>query len=285
MNALVRSLVREPVCHFLLVGVVLFGVERTFAGREDAARSGASKCPLSVPTGPIVVDAQVRTRLAEDWQRSHGEAASAAELAGLVDDYVEREVLYREGLRRGLADGDARIQSRVVAQMRYVLGRGVSVDAPDEAQLRAWFTSRREAYVARDRVDFSQVFVRGRSTEAEARAAALIRQLDGGASPNGMGDAFSGGRRFRGRRLDALSTQFGEAFAAGLKLQAVGSWSLLRSDEGLHIVRVDRWVRGNAPDFAEVRDQVAHDWEQAQRARAREDAAAALRRNWQVVSR
>lgn len=284
MHPTVRALVHEPVCHFLLLGVALFGVERAIRGSNEVPPS-AERCALAFPEGPIVVDADVRRTLSDAWTRTHTGTPNAAELEALVDDHVEREVLYREGLLRGLAEGDARVRDRVAAQMAYVLEQSIVLTPPDDAQLRSWFEARAETFATPDRVDFTQVFVRGRDAAAEARAVELLQQLDGGATPDGMGDTYSGGRKFRGRKLVDLSERFGDAFAAGLRLQDAKTWSLLRSDDGLHLVRVDRWHPGDAPAFAEVRDQVRHDWEQAQRDGAREQAIAALGESWEVVLR
>lgn len=282
MHPTVRALVHEPVCHFLLLGVALFGVERALRGPSEESRA-AQRCGVELPRGPIVVDAHVRRTLADAWTRTHSSPPDSPQLDALVDDHVDREVLYREGLRRGLAEGDARVRDRVAAQMAYVLEQSIVLTTPDDAQLRAWFEARAETFATPDRVDFTQVFVRGRDAAAETRAVELLQQLDGGATPDGMGDTYSGGRKFRGRKLADLSERFGAAFAAGLRLQDTKTWSLLQSDDGLHLVRVDRWHMGDAPSFVAVRDEVRRDWEQAQRDDAREQAIAALRESWEVV--
>lgn len=279
----VRALVREPLLHFLVVGLALFGLDRAANGGGGRAPGGADLCALPVPTGPIVVDAAVRRTLAGDWSRRHEQPADAAVLERLTADYIDREVLYREGLTRGLAVGDARVRDRVADQMAYVLDEGLTIAEPDRATLRAWFQGREASYAEPERVDFTQVFVQGRDAAAEARALELLRQLEGGASPGGLGDTFWGGRTFRGRKLDDLTERFGEAFTAGLRLQEPGAWSLLRSEDGLHLVRVDRWAAGRAPAFDAVHERVRHDWEQVQRERGRREALVTLREHWAVA--
>jgi hypothetical protein len=282
MPSTLRALAREPVVHFAIIGAVLFALDGAASPGETVVPA-AERCPLAAPSGPIVVDEEVRATLIEHWSRTHAAAPSAAERDRLVQGWIDEEVLYREGLRRGLAESDPRIRERVAAQMAYVLGSRISVPEPEEAELQAWHSAHAERYAKPERVDLTLVFVDGTSDAAEARARELLRLLEGGASPNGLGDTFAGGRRLRGRRLVELGERFGEAFVTGLREQPPGTWSLRRSPFGVHLVRVDGWTSSATPDFEAVREAVRHDWAQDQRARALAAAKQDLRARWEIV--
>ena len=280
-----RALLREPLLHFVALGLALFALDAALGGADGSAQPPTAEAGagLPVPTGPIVVDDTVRATLASHWSQTHDAPPTDAELQGLVSRWIDREVLYREGLSRGLAIGDAQIHDRVVSQMSYVLREQVSVPAPTDAQLREWFSAHADRFAVADRIDFTQVFVAGTDAAAQTRARELLTLLEGGASPDGLGDTFAGGRRFRGRTLDALKIRFGEAFVEGLGTQPLQSWALRRSTEGLHLVRVDRRSVGQGAVFDEVRDAVAHDWQEDARARLLAQATARLRERWDVV--
>lgn len=282
MSDRLRAVLREPLTHFVLIGITLFAVDALVSGRAAPA---AEAEPIE-PRTPIVVDAGVRDRLAAQWALTHARPPSGAELASLVEDWIDQEVLYREGLRRGLDEGDLQVRDRVASQMAYVLGARAPAAAPSdaelEAELEAWFEEHRERYATPDRVDFTQVFIDGKGDEAEARARSLLALLRGGADPDGLGDRFSGGRRFRGRKLADLAVRFGDAFIEGLEDQDVGTWALRRSVEGTHLVRVDRWTAGAPPRYEALREQVRHDWDRAQREEALRRATAELRAAWEV---
>lgn len=279
-----RALAREPVIHFVLIGAALFGLDAASSpGDAEPRGSGAApQQPFSVPHEPIVIDDDVRSMLTELWLRTHPTPPTAAELQRLVDAWIDDEVLYREGLARGLAESDAQVRERVASQMAYVLKSRVTVPAPTDDELRAWLESHAERYAKPERVDFTQVFVDGLDGAAETRARELLRLLEGGADPNGLGDTFSGGRRFRGRRLDDLAARFGPAFITDMPAQAVGTWALRRSSVGLHLVRIDRWSARESPDLEPLREQLRHDWEQAQRDAAIAEAKRALREQWEI---
>src|SRR5687767_6364989 len=101
--------------------------------------------------------------------------------------------------------------------MSYVLEQAVIIPEPGDAQLRAWFDKHRDRWAVPSRIDFTHVFVADRS--AGARLDDFARLLASGAPPDGLGDAFPGGRRYRGRKLADLAAAFGDEFVAGLASQ------------------------------------------------------------------
>jgi len=285
VSSTLRALAREPVIHFAIIGALLFGLDAVIS-RSETADSGdaASQRPFAGPQGPIVVDASVQAMLTEHWLRTHASPPTEAELEALVDAWIDDEALYREGLARGLAENDPQIRERVVSQMAYVLQSRITVPTATDDELRAWFETHAERYAQPERVDFTQVFVDGLDDAAQARARELLRLLEGGADPNGLGDTFAGGRRFRGRRLADLAGRFGEAFTTGVDAQPPGTWTLRRSTLGLHLVRIDRWTSSATPDFESARAEILHDWEQGQRETALAAAKQALRSQWEVLT-
>jgi peptidyl-prolyl cis-trans isomerase C len=284
VSSILRALAREPVVHFVIIGAVLFGLDAAVSRGEATDPQGARRA-FAVPSEPIVVDEATRATLVEHWNRTHPAPPSEAELRALVQAWIDDEVLYREGLTRGFAENDPRIRERVVSQMAYVLESRLTITEPTDAELKAWFHEHPERYTRPERVDFTQVFVEGRDDAGEAEARELLRLLESGADPNGLGDAFAGGRRFRGRRLSDLADRFGEEFVEGMQSQAPATWVIRRSPFGLHLVRIDRWAAGEAPSFGMALDEVRHDWVRAQRASALDRAKQDLRSQWEIVER
>lgn len=284
MSSTLRALAREPVIHFMIIGATLFGLDAAVSRGEPADRE-AARGSFVVPSGPIVANETVRAALVEHWNRTHSAPPTEGELQALVDGWIDDEVLYREGLARGLAENDPRIRERVVSQMAYVLESRLPTPEPTDAELKAWFRDHADRYTRPERVDFTQVFVEGTDDISEAHARELLRLLEGGADPNGLGDRFAGGRRFRGRRLSDLADRFGKPFVEGMQSQAPNTWVLRRSPFGVHLVHIDRWSAGEAPSFDMALDEVRYDWVQAQRERALQQAKQDLRSRWELVER
>lgn len=266
------SIGREPLLHFAALGALLFGLD---AAAEEEPE----------PDRRIVVTDLLREELAREWEGSRGGPPSPEQLARLVDEWTDQEILYREGLARGFDEDDPSVRRRVSAKMAFVLHSQVVVAEPTEDELRAYFDEHAARWADEVRVSFTHVFVEGEGEEARQRAEALLETLRAGAAPGGLGDRFSGGRRYRGRALGDLAASFGEAFVAGLEEQPAGSWVLRPSRYGLHLVRIDDVTPARAPDFdtarADVRNALLEELRQAQV----EERMRALRARWHIASR
>src|SRR5687767_8844359 len=102
------QLLREPLVHFLLLGAVLFG-GFALVGDRSSAR-----------TGHIVVTAGHLEHLTVSFTRTRQRPPTAPELAGLIDDYIRDEVLYREALTMGLDRDDTIIRRRLRQKLEFL---------------------------------------------------------------------------------------------------------------------------------------------------------------------
>jgi hypothetical protein len=267
-------LLREPLVHFLALGIALFALHRACAGR--AAASGQRR---------IVVDAAIRDGVADRFARTRGHPPTPEEREQLVSRFVDEQILFREGIARGLDRDDPRVRERVADKMSFVIRSSLRVPEPSAAELRAWFEQRKDRWERPLLVDFTHVFVEGDDLAARARAGELLARLQAGAEPAGLGDRFSGGRHYRRRRLDALAQAFGAEFVEGMAGQPEGSWAERRSRFGMHLVRIEARTAAAAADFESSRLEVEKDWKDSRRAEALEAAMRELRSRWQVVTR
>ncbi|MEJ7733942.1 MAG: peptidylprolyl isomerase [Polyangiaceae bacterium] len=285
MPPVLGKLAREPLLHFLVVGALLFALERAVGPRRPApakAVAGAAGEPGQAERR-IVVDQRIREALSEEWAAGHGRPPTADELGALVDRWLEDEMLFREGLLRGLDRDDPRVRERVKTKMALIFETQVSAPEPTRADLEAYFASHADRYARPELFAFVQVFVAGDGAEASARAGEILGRLRAGAAPDGLGDTFSGGRRYRRRKLPDLAEAFGDDFAAGLGKMEPGTWELLRSRHGLHLLRVEERTAARAPALSEVERDVRRDWQTEQRGNALGLALAELRKQWVVV--
>lgn len=273
MSSWWRRSASEPLVQFLVAGALLAAID---LGRAPAT---------SEPDRTIVVDDGTRRDLADAFLHEHGHAPTDDELAPLVDAWIDQEVLYREGLARELDQGDPRVRQRVASLMEAIVAAEHPAPPPSEDDVRAYFEAHAERWAEDARIDFEQVFVNGADEAAEARAATYLADLRAGASPIGMGDSFTGGRHYRGRRIDDLAGSFGPEFVEGLDTEAVDTWTLRRSRFGLHLVRVERRTAASPADFERARPDVEHAIGEERRDERVRRAIAALRRHWEIVQR
>jgi hypothetical protein len=281
-----KTIVREPLVHFVAIGAVLFAIDawRSSDAPQEAPPAAEPAAPAP-PTGrtPIVVDADRRKRSAALAEQQLGRAPTPAEVDAELERWIDEEVLFREAVARGLERDDPVIHQRIAARMSYVLEQAIIIPEPSDAELRPYFDKHRERWAVPSRIDFTHVFVADRADTA--RLDGFARVLASGAPPDGLGDAFPGGRRYRGRKVADLAEAFGDEFVTGLATQPAGTWQRRTSRHGLHLVRVDKVETARDADFAAARLDVRKAWLDERRASELAAAIRRLRGGWEVEKR
>lgn len=270
---------REPLVHFMLLGALLFALDAALGGEEAPVASA----PEVEPTVErrIVVSEAVRREVTDDFRREHDRAPDEAELRAQVDRWIDDEVLYREALERGLWRHDQQVRARLATLMADIALREQVVEPPTDAELRAVYDADPSRWATPSRVDFVHVFTSA-GPDGETTARGHLDALRSGASPARMGETFSGGRHYRGRRLEELSTSFGPDFAEVARTAPIDEWTLAPSRFGWHVVRVEQRSLGGAVELEAAREDVLHAVMEERRDEAFRAALAALREHWTI---
>jgi hypothetical protein len=274
-----RSWLREPLLHFLGLGVALFALYAWIgAGRSDAARAGE-----------IVVSAGRVRSLAETFARQWNRPPTDDELAGLVHDFVREEVLSREAIALGLDRDDTIIRRRLAQKMEFLSDEVATVAEPTEDDLRGYLAAHPERFRVETRLTFDQVFLdRGkRGDSLERDAATMLAALNApGVAPD---VAERGDSRLLPARFDDVSrrdveAQLGARFAARLDELPVGRFvGPIESGYGAHLVRVDQRTPASTPPLESVRDAVAREWSNAKRVEMKDAQLKALLARYRVT--
>lgn len=241
-----RRWLREPLLWFFLAGGVCYALYAAFGQ----------------PRTPIVVDAQIRTALAEDYRLLNGRAPDDGQLERLVRDHVSDEMLFHEALRRELLVNDGKTRERMIEKMRYMLSEAAPAE-PRESDLLDFYARHRDGYTSEYRLDFEHVFFE----RPPADAAGLLTRLEAGESVRG--DDFWLGGQVHDYSESMLRGMLGEDFVAALHAADDGRWhGPLASSRGIHYVRVRRIVPPALVPYAGIREQVMQDWMAEQRERS-----------------
>ena len=257
-----RNLMREPLAHFLVAGMLVFIV---------ASWRGA---PVDPAERTITIDeARVNwlaSQFTQTWQRS----PNPAEIDQLIREYVKEEVYYREALRMGLDQDDPIVRRRMRAKMEFLAASAVESETPDEATLQRWFDQNKKRYTRDALYSFDQIYLGAADDPgARERADALMPRLKAGAAFEGIGIPISLPATLEGAGQARIENDFGPDFAAALPAMKSDNWQgPIASGFGLHLVRVRAVAAGRVPPLADIRQQVENDWRTATR-EAREAAA------------
>jgi peptidyl-prolyl cis-trans isomerase C len=108
-RTVLRRWLREPLVHFLLIGLLLFvayGVRS-----HSTSQLGGNRIELTLDDVR-----QLQMGFAAQWQRQ----PTPDELTGLVENRVREEILYREALTMGLDKDDTIVKRRMAQKMEFL---------------------------------------------------------------------------------------------------------------------------------------------------------------------
>jgi len=268
-----RSVLREPLLHFLLIGLLLFLVYGKVAPPSDS--------------GPrITVDKTVIAGLARQFQATWSRPPTREELTGLIDGHVRDEILYREGLALGLDRDDPIIKRRVRQKLEVLVEEEGKAGAPTDAELRAYLSGNAEKFRLPAVLSFDQVLFdpADYGNKLDAAMKASMAALNDGAAPESQGHGSLLPTHVEKQALDLIARDFGEAFGRALESMPVGQWiGPVRSGFGVNLVRVGEREPGFLPSLDQARQAVTRDWENDRRKAALEASYERLRKDYDVV--
>lgn len=277
MSPFVNRVLREPLVHFLAIGLLLFLL---FALVNDDQRNDGNRID--------VTDADVEQLVAifrKQWQRP----PNAQELQSLIDSRVREEVLYREGLAMGLDKDDTIVRRRLAQKVEFLMGDVSGVTEPDDATLQAYYDENAERYREPPRLSFSHIYFNTdrRGEQAATDAQALLERLHA-ASPRVTqapeeGDPFMLPRVYVDKRTDEIARDFGRAFSQEITGLETKQWhGPVASAYGLHLVYIASREEASQPSLDQVRSRVANDWLVDQRRLADERIYERLRSRYEI---
>jgi len=255
---------REPLLHFVLLGVLLFALDRWIdTGRDDPHA--------------IVVGAAVDREARELFKASRGRDPDPQELAALRRAWLDNEVLYREGLAMQVDRGDTAIRERVIFKALSVVDANLKAPPLDEPRVRVWFESHRSQYDEPARYDFQEAVLSGETGESAVRA--FADALNRGAPP---ADVEAGLRVFKGRPHDNLVQSYGADFARALEASPPGQWRAFATRDGWRAMRLDAVQAARPAAFEVLHGVVLQDWTDATMAEQRTAAVRELAKKYRV---
>ena len=260
MICLLRKILKEPLVHFLFLGLALFVLYQAVSPNVGNARK------ITVSDATVALISQ---RYALVWQRP----PTPEELKGLIDTYIKEEILYREGVAMGLERDDAVIKRRVLQKLEVLSEETGTLNPPSDAELSTYLNTHAAEYAKQPIIGFQQVLFdpvrHGANLETDFNAA--LAKLQAGVNPDGLGDSSLLPAKEDAIAADMLAREFGDEFAKALLSLPISSWQgPVRSGFGVHIVRVNSRTAGQQSSLAEVRQAVERDWENQRRSKTKE---------------
>lgn len=259
----VRSFVRdEPLVHFLGVAALLFVANEFFA--ED-------------PRELITVDYSTQEYLIEQQQELLLRPLRDEEKEGILQTFVDEEILTREARKRGF-DDSSRIRALLIQNMRFF----VANDFPDatEEQLREFYNANLSRFETPPRVSYDHVLFQN----ADEVPVEVLQLLNDGADHTKMGNGsdFGGARLLMVDHRSIIAT-FGPGVAPSVLAIADADWhGPFQSSQGTHFLRVIERHPSRRPSFEDARSWVETEWNRSQQLEIMDRELATMREDYRI---
>lgn len=252
-----RTVLGEPLLHFLVVGAALFGAYHVL---NPAPEGGAE------PQQIVLTRDDVR-RLAISWLAQGRSPPTPEQVRALVDQKVTQEILFREAVALGLDRDDEVVKRRLAQKMDFLAADVATLQEPTEEQLKAWFSRNSVRFTLPAHASFRHLYFspdRHGAGTRDAASAALARLAGKTADPPEIaaaGDPFMFQNQYQDVTPEQAGKQFGPQFSDALFQLAPGTWhGPVQSGYGWHLVWIDSVEPGRVPTFAEVKPNVKAGW-------------------------
>ena len=262
------SWLRDPLWVFLALGALLFWLDSSALSSNDT----------------IEVTNADKARLSAQWQAQTRREPTPDELAGLVDQFVEEEVYYREAIALKLDTNDTIIRRRLVQKLVFLTEDIATSSDPTQTELEDFYATHRKDYLVPKKYSFDHIyFSRDRRKAALSDAKAqLAHATENNVDP--VGDPFILQSSFAGRTERDMAGTFGTNFASALNGLPKGSWSNpVESAYGWHLIKLRETQDAFIPEFSAVGKRLINDYQSALRTKANDAYKAQLLSRYKVV--
>ncbi|MHA4846445.1 peptidyl-prolyl cis-trans isomerase [Flavitalea antarctica] len=241
----------EPLVHFLLLGLIIFLISGWIQNQKKQSDS------------TITVDNAAVGRIALLYRMQHNAIPTKDQLDGMVEQYINDEMMYREAKKMGLDEDDEIIKRRLIQKYDFLSRDVKTLGKPGEKELKAYYHENSGWFKDSTRVSFKHIFF-SNDKEGEhaavARASQLLTKIQSGEIPHpqNCGDRFALQQEYNEIDLLEAKQLFGNSvFANTLFRQPAGKWyGPVQSGYGTHLVLITKLRPAALPDFANIKEQV-----------------------------
>jgi len=145
-SSIFSKLIKEPLLHFLLIGVGLFFLFSQLNSEEEASN-----------TQQIIINKSNVEVLSGVFMEENSIPPTEIEIQELLEKDIREEVLSREAIAIGLDKDDRIIRHRLAQKMQYLFEDVAMVDEPSDAVLKAYFQENKGSFNNEEGTEYSKV--------------------------------------------------------------------------------------------------------------------------------
>jgi hypothetical protein len=268
-----KKIFREPLVHFLLIGVGLFFV---FGFVNHPDKAGDSVQRIVITAGRIE---QLTTAFEKTWQRP----ATDEELKGLIDEFVLEEVYYRQALAMGIDRDDTIIRRRLRQKMEFLTDDVASLVEPIDEELTTYLAEHKDTFRESPVYTFRQVYFNPEiHGDLQGYVEGTLAVLQSGQTDTGDSSLLP--QSFDAASQQVVDAAFGSGFSQQLDKLSIGDWQgPIPSGLGSHLVLLETRTEGRLPELTEIRQVVEREWNNEKRIANHRRVNARLLAEYEIV--
>jgi len=148
-HSIFSKLLKEPLLHFLLIGVGLFFLFSQLNSDEESSN-----------TQQIIVNKSNLEILSGTFMEENSAPPTDQEIQELLENLIREEVLSREAITMGLDKDDRIIRHRLAQKMQYLFEDVAMVEEPSDEVLKAYFQENKSSFTKEEGsedLDYSKI--------------------------------------------------------------------------------------------------------------------------------
>lgn len=251
---------REPLIHFFILGLAVFGLHAALDRKPEATVND----PYLVEVSSADIE-WMRTI----FKKRMGRGPTVQDLRGQVSQLIREQILSREAVAMGIDEGDIVVRRRLAQKMEFLFKDLSAMTEPTEDDLRKYYFENRRKYEASPQVTFTQVYfsVENRGVEGAKQAAqALIKEDGDPYRIPALGDASILSPGCTQCSEIEIRNRFGADFAEAVQNLKPGLWNgPVKSAYGFHAIYIHERQETKLAKFRDIIDRIKNDWVSAKR--------------------
>jgi len=271
-NKKIKRVLREPLVHFLLIGIALFGL---YSLIQPAVDDDLNR---------IVITSSQKDQITAQFSRTWMRSPTEDEYNALIESYVRDEVYYREAIALGLDKDDMQIRQRMRQKLDFILEDLVVEEVNDETLL-LFLEQHPEKFSQQTQTSFEQLYLNpDKHQDLAADAAIMLQNLRDGAIPQTLTDPTMLPYAYRLLTPSEIARQLGDKFALEVQVLVPGEWAgPIYSSLGGHLVKITEQIPSSLPELAEVRSEVEREYHTQRRQQQKDIAYQKMLEGYEVV--
>ena len=247
-----KKLIKEPLFHFLLLGLGLFLIYGVVSKNQDNEET-------------IIINDYDINNITASWEMQWKRLPTDEELKSLIQQNIKQEIFYQEALKMNLDHNDEIIKRRLSQKMQFLASDIATLNEPTKEELKAYYNKNIANYMSPYTYTMYQIIFSPDHRLDPKKDAINELEKAMGQSPEkaeGKGDSMPFPFQYRAVDATELNRELGMEFTQSLEKLETKNWKgPVKSGFGYHLVFLVEKLEPQPIAFESVRTEVLRDLE------------------------